>query len=124
MTLERFSLGTLATMDDGRIKEAFEQAVKRCEGDCKDRPGVDAERKVRLDVTLIPVPGEDGDLDSVNIVFKITDTLPKRCSKSYNMKATRGGLLFNEISPDDVNQATLDFEPPGPTAQEEVTDAG
>lgn len=122
MTLEKFTLSTLATMDDGRIKEAFEQSIKRCESDCKDRPGLDGERKVVLDVTLTPVPDENGVLDSVDIQFKIKDTLPKRCSKTYNMRATRGGLLFNEISPDDVNQATLEFDPKPTKA--EVTDAG
>ena len=111
MGLEKFDLAVLASMDDGRIREAFEQALKRCELDCKDRPALDEARKVTMAVSLVPVVGEQGDLDSVNIVVKILDTLPKRCSKAYNMKATRGGLLFNELSADDVNQATLEFEP-------------
>lgn len=123
MALEKFNLGCLATMDDGRIREAFEQALKRCELDCKDRPALEEARKVSMSVTLVPVPGERGDLDSVNIVVKITDTLPKRCSKAYNMKATRGGLLFNELSTEDVNQATLEFGEPQPQATE-VHNAG
>lgn len=121
MALEKFTLATLASMDDGRIREAFEQAVKRCELDCKDRPALEESRKVSMSVTLVPVLGEDAQLDSVNIVIKILDTLPKRCSKSYNMKASRSGLLFNEMSADDVNQATLEFGEPQPT---EVPDVG
>lgn len=110
MALEKFSIATLAKMDQGRIAAALEQALKRCEDDCKDRPAVKDARKVNLLISLEPVE-DGGELESVDITFKITDTVPKRCSKTYNMKAARGGLLFNELSPDDVNQKTLDMAP-------------
>lgn len=110
MALERFALSTIATMDDGRINEAFLQALRRCEDDCKDRPGLKDERVVKIEVRMAPI-GDEGDLESVNVAFKITDTVPKRSSKTYNMKSVPGGLLFNDASPEDVRQATLDMAP-------------
>lgn len=130
MTLQKFDFGTVATIDDGRIREALDQAIRRCELDCKDRPNVSKERCVTLKINLTPVPSETGDLDSVDVAFAIGDALPRRASKTYNMRAARGGLLFNEMSPDDVNQMTLpgigprgakDDEPAA--VHEEVADA-
>lgn len=121
MALEKFTLATLAEMDGGRIKLAFEQAMKRCEDDCKDRPSVKTARKINLIVTLEPVP-DGNDLESVNVQFKITDSVPKRESKTYNMSAARGGLLYNDVSPENVKQATLDMAP-GPKAAREEADA-
>ncbi len=117
MALEKFSLQTLAEMDGGRIRLAFEAALKRLEADCKDRPGVKTARKLALLVSMEPV-ADDGELDSVNVTFRITDTIPKRQSKAYNMQAVPGGLLFNDASPDDVHQMSLDMAPK-PTAQRE-----
>lgn len=108
MGLEKFSLEALASMDNGRICAAFEHAMKRCESDCKDRPALKEARNVTLAVSLEPVAADNGELESVNLTFKIKDSVPKRCSKSYNMKAVPGGLLFNDLSPEDVRQGTLD----------------
>jgi len=120
MSVEKFSLGSLVTIDDGRIRAAFEQALARCEADCKDRPAVSDPRKVALSCTLVPVINPDGEMESCDVQFQITDSVPKRKSKTYNMRSTRTGLLFNELSPDAVHQATID-EAPGPRSQ---ADAG
>lgn len=118
MALEKFSLATIADMDGGRIRAAFEQALRRIEADLKDRPGVKGARKLELVLDLKPV-GEEGELDSVNVTFRIKDNVPKRESKAYNMQAVPGGLLFNDASPEDVRQKTLDMTPK-PSAQSET----
>lgn len=110
MALEQFSLATLAEMDGGRIRTAFEQALKRLEADCKDRPGVKRARQLQLVVDMQPV-ADDGELDSVNVTFRIKESIPKRESKAYNMQAVPGGLLFNDASPEDVRQMSLDMAP-------------
>lgn len=120
MALEKFTLAMLSTMDDGRVREAFEQALKRCEDDCKDRAALKDSRKVTLVVEMKPLSDETGDLDSVNIEFKITDSVPKRTSKTYNMKSVRGGLLFNELSKEDIHQGTLDTVT-GPREQKDAS---
>lgn len=108
MAVEQFDLASLVRIDDGRIRTAWEQAMKRARNDCQDRPGVGKPRKVMLVTTLTPVSAADGTIDTVDVQFEIDDSLPKRASQIYNMKSVANGLLFNEMSPDDVRQGTLD----------------
>lgn len=108
MSIEKFDLGSVAKIDEGRIREAFEQALKRCMDDCKDRPAVGDARKVQLLATLTPLVGEDGAMESCDVSFQISDSVPKRKSKLYNMKSKGNSLYFNELSPDDIRQRTLD----------------
>lgn len=110
MALEKFNLATIADMDGGRIRAAFEQALARLEADLKDRPAVKTARKLELILDLTPV-SDGGELDSVNVKFRVKDNVPKRESKAYNMQAVAGGLLFNDASPEDVRQKTLDMAP-------------
>lgn len=109
--IEKFQLTSLAVLDQGRVREAFEQAMRRLEADCKDRPNDPANRKVSLHMTMVPVANESGELESCNVQFQIVDQIPKRKTKVYNMKSTRGGLVFNELSPEDIRQGTLDDVP-------------
>lgn len=111
MAIEKFKLATLADLDDGRVREAFEQALKRCETDCKDRPAMKEPRRVSLTAFLCPVLGDNGEMESCDVQFQIVDSIPKRRSKVYNMKSTNAGLYFNELSPDDIRQQTLDEAP-------------
>lgn len=110
MGIERFDLGAVAKLDEGRIKEAFEQALKRCMDDCKDRPALPDPRKVQLMATLQPVVGDDGSMESCDVHFQIADSIPKRKSKIYNMKAKGGQLFFNELSTRDIHQRSIDDE--------------
>jgi hypothetical protein len=111
MGIERFDLGSVSKLDSGRIKEAWEQALKRCMDDCKDRPAVADPRKVQLLATVSPVVGDNGELESCDVHFQIADAVPKRKSKIYNMKSKGGALFFNELSPEDIHQRTLDDAP-------------
>lgn len=109
---ERLDTKALAALDDGRISEAFNQALKRCLLDCKDRPGLKDPRKVALVVTMTPLMADDSSqLESCDVHFEIHDTVPKRKTKVYNMREKGGSLLFNELSPDDHRQSTLDDAP-------------
>lgn len=108
MSVEVFRFASLEAIDEGRIREAWEQALRRVRLDCADRPGVKRPRKVTLTMSMTPVSSADGSLDTVDVQFHIDEALPKRVSHSYNMKSVEGGLLFNEMSRDDVRQRTLD----------------
>jgi hypothetical protein len=111
MALEKFSLASVASMDGSRIEKAFEHALNRCRFDCEDRPAVKGARKITLTVTLEPLVNDAGDLGSVNVAFDLADKLPKRSSKAYNMMPVVGGLAFNELSPEEARQMTLDMAP-------------
>jgi len=109
--LQKFELASIVEMDGGRIREAFEQAMRRAELDCKDRPATDKARTVGLTINLTPIARQDGTLDSIEVSFDIQDKLPARKSTTYSMAAERGGLFFNDMSKDEVRQATLDQIP-------------
>lgn len=108
MAVKKFGIDQLALIDGGRIKEAWEREMKRMREDCQDRPALNKPRQVHIVTSLVPVCGEDGTLESVKVAFDIDHKMPKRQSQVYDMKAVPGGLVFNELSPEDVRQGTLD----------------
>ena len=113
MALTKLKLATLATMDDGRLAVAFEQHLRRCELDIKDRPGVESERVITMTISMKPKSHttETGQviLESVKSTVKMHDSVPKRKSAPYDLQLDpRGGLLFNDASLDNALQGTLD----------------
>lgn len=108
MAVEKFNLKSLAEIDDGRLRKAWEQALNRARLDCEDRPSVEKARTVTLTIELVPVREPGGSLHSVDASFRVRDKLPEIQSPAYSLRAGRGGLFYNELSLDDVNQMTLD----------------
>lgn len=106
----KLSLSTLPELDSGIVNEAFTKALERCEADCRDRPGDDKPRKVTLVVEMTPVRDQRGRLDSINVGVDVSDAIPKRRSKLFNMLPRHDGLMFDELSPDDAHQESLDME--------------
>lgn len=109
MALHEFSLEALAKLDDGRVLEAWNQALKRAVADCHDRPANDAPRVVKLEMGIVPIIDDLGNLDTVRAAFVVTDAIPKRKSRIYEM-LPRGKqmLAFNDLSDDNAHQRTLD----------------
>lgn len=105
--LKAFTAESILTIDEGRIREAINIAFKRAFDDCADRPTLDKERKVKIEVCFTPV-GEDR-LDSINVAFKIGESGPPRSSRPYNMRAQSDGLVYSELSPEDPDQNTFNF---------------
>lgn len=109
MSLRKLTLEAVADIDGGRIKAAVEQALARCHRDVVDRPALKQARKVTLTLKITPIPEDCGlSAGSCNVEFDINESIPRRTSKKYNMQTTRAGLLYEELSPEDVRQATLD----------------
>lgn len=110
MAVHELSIQSLDALDDGRVVAAVKAALKRCALDCEDRPGEKGARLVNLEFSLVPVPDiESGDLESIDVKFKVTDKVPKRQTRDYNMGLRRGGVLvFNDLSDEDINQRTID----------------
>lgn len=108
MAPKLFNFTSLADFDDGRIREAVDLELNRARLDCEDRPGLKQARKVTLTVILEPESDERGKIADVQVSFDIQARFPKRASRPYTMAAKRGHLVFNDLSPDDPNQMTLD----------------
>lgn len=113
--LNKFTMAALDQVDGGRIAQALDREVARCQEDCHDRPTLDKVRKVTLTVEVRPVPNDSGsDLASVDVQFKIKPAaLPAKETRSFNMLPRAGGLLVNELSPDESRQLTLDEDEHG-----------
>ena len=108
MGLEKFSLKSLSTIDGERIAIAFEQALRRVVQDCEDRPGDSTARTVTLTLAVKPRLDVEGICDDCNIQVAVTDSVPKRKSKVYNMSVRKGGhLLYNDDSLDNAKQGTF-----------------
>jgi hypothetical protein len=109
--LQELTLESIAKMDGGRLAIAFSAALKRAIQDCDDRPGEKKPRTVTLHLAAVPILDEDGLADNCKIQFQIHDSVPKRRSRVYDMSMRKGGhLLFNDDSPDNVDQGTFDMD--------------
>lgn len=111
MALEKFDLRQLAAIDEGKIAEDFEDALREVERDCRSRPMLDKDRTVAIVLKMRPVADADGKLLEVKTTFDVKSGKPVTSSKVYHMAAGRGGLFYNELSPDDAKQLTLDEVP-------------
>ena len=120
MALQEFQMASLATMDDGRLSAAVEQELQRAVKDCLDRPNEKKPRKVTLVVEVCPgFVDETGDCEEAVLSFALRNSLPARRTRSYSMLAKKNGrLLWNDMSPDNVRQRTLDES----SEQKEVND--
>lgn len=107
--IKQMSLESLNSLDDGRVSMAFLHELKRAVADCMDRPGDKTAREVSLVFKLKPIIDEStGQCDMVNGDFKIKSKVPERKSKTYNFGVRKGGqLVFNENSPQAVDQKTI-----------------
>jgi len=121
VAIEKFELASVAKMDMGRIRSAWDREMRLAREDCVDRPALKKARKVILVATLTPSDGEDAEL--IDVQFEIDHKLPRRTSRPYQMQVARGRMLFNDLSPDDVAQMTLDEVGPRSTRGDE-DDAG
>lgn len=104
---QEFTLGALARMDDGRIAETFNQAIRRVRLDCEDRPALEAARKIKLTISITPSADDQGNLETVTVGFDLDESLPKRSSKNYHMVPRRGALMFNDLAPENPDQGIL-----------------
>lgn len=111
MALEHLKLSSLHLLDEGRVERAFALALQRALADCEDRPALPEKRVVALRLNLTPVASPEGRLETCEVEFEVVDAQPKRRSRPYSMRATPTGLFWNELSPDDVRQRTLDEQP-------------
>lgn len=107
--IHELNLENLLELDGGRVAAAFQLGLKRASLDCDDRPGESKARIVSLQCEITPIVGEDGYLEDVNVKFQVTDKVPTRKSRTYSMGFRKGGsLVFNDLSDDNINQATID----------------
>lgn len=106
--LQNVSIKNICDNDDGRISEAFDQAIARVKADLLDRPALGKPRTISLTVRFTPTADVDGNLAHVDMYCDVKEVVPKRESRRYVLTAKRGELQLNDLSPENPNQTTLD----------------
>lgn len=104
--LELLTVASLHAIDG--LAADFDSQLAAAVLDCRERPGNNGARKIKICVEVSPC--ETGDDVTVHVTTESRS--PSRRLADYRMMATRnGGLKFNPQSPSDPNQETLDFDP-------------
>lgn len=99
----------IATLDDGKVGLAIDKELRAVVDDCMDRPGLVKPRAVTIKLAVVPQIGEDGVCEAVVVDAVVHHSKPPRQSRPMQMAVRgNGDLIFNDASPDDVRQSTLD----------------
>lgn len=108
-----FSIRELHQIDGGELENDFNDQLRRLVADCMDRPGIDKNRTLKLEIQLSPDKKSDGTCDDVFVECFTSSKMPSRPVRPYRMSATKnGGLKFSPSSP--LNTDSL----PGPEEDE------
>lgn len=106
------TLGQIGAEHDnapGLLAAAVEQELKRIAQDLHNRPALDKDRLLKIEVRLRPVPTDGGALDDATMKFSVSSVMPKRESRKYVvMPGPDGRLETNDVSPSQPRQHTLD----------------
>ena len=107
----QFKFENLDSFDDGRIAVAWDQQLSRLMHDLLDRPGLADARKLQLQLNMVPVCDDHGNLIDVKANFQLKPTIPTYNSRTNTLeRASVDGatqLIFNDMS-EDAEQRTLD----------------
>lgn len=107
--LQPVKCSTIHELDDGRVGVAVDRAIRAAAMDCVDRPGLSAARTVTLKLEITPEGTAEGVCTSCSVESVISSTLPAKRSSAMNARvAGNGQLQWNNLSPDDAGQSTLD----------------
>jgi len=99
--------GSLQELDDGRQSLAFKKHMARLAQDCIDRPGDGTARVVQLTISVKPVVGEDGQCERCFVEMEQKSKVPVQRSRPFEMEVTKGGLMFNQEFPEELDQIPL-----------------
>lgn len=79
------SLENLAEINKGVVASAFNAELRKALLDCADRPNEDKARVVKMEIALIPKPGNANDCEAVDVQFRFSSSIPKAATRDYQM---------------------------------------
>ena len=96
MEVHRIELNTasLGSYQGGKVQAILNAELKRAVQDCLNRPTDKKTRKVYLEISMVPVPDDTGDLDHILIEFDATSKVPKRRTAPDKVGVTKAGQIF------------------------------
>jgi hypothetical protein len=113
MLIDVKSLADLSKIENGVLDRLFSQYLAAAIDDCRERPGVDRPREIILKMKLAPVAdnqGGTGQLDEIRGEFELKANVPVSRTRTISMAAKGKGLMYNDLSRDNVRQGTLAIE--------------
>lgn len=108
--LKDLTLENLTELDEGKVALMLQRAISVVTEDILDRPDDQTARKVVLTLSLKPASAGREGLKTAELEVAVKTTVPKLQTRPYECKrGENGGLQFNAVSPEDVNQGALPF---------------
>jgi hypothetical protein len=118
--LKDFNLAALTEFDSGRLRLAIDQAIDQARRDAIERPQLRKARKVTIALSFTPVASPEGDVQSIKFGASIIPSLPKREADGYSLLPVKGGMVFNDLSLENVQQMTIDQAGPKSTERKKA----
>jgi hypothetical protein len=113
-------LEDLAKLDRGTPDRMVREVLQLILADLVDRPALDALRTLTLKVNFKPVSAVEGHLHEIITEVEVSAKIPVKRSPAYSMKPADKGFRYNDLSPDNADQMTLDDVPTGKDKQNNV----
>lgn len=111
MKIEVKTLADLQQYESGVVARTFERDLQTLLGDLHDRPGLAKARSLSLKLELTPVADDSGGLAEVKVDISLSMSQPASKTRTVNARAVGSkGFVYEDLSPDNVNQLTLDGE--------------
>ena len=110
MLQELKNLADLCEVGDGVASAQFAEALERIKHDLEERSGLEAERQVAVLVRFKPKVGDQGAVGDVRVEIEVKTKVPPSRSTEIAMQLVQGELAFNNESPTEPRQGTLDEE--------------
>lgn len=117
MKLQIETIADLETLDNGSLKTLFASELTAALDDLRVRPAVKKARKIQIELCLAPVADANGTLSAVNFAANIKKQVPAAHTNTYQGAPTATGLHFDDLSPDDAAQMTIDDLKPQKSAK-------
>ncbi|MEK6797378.1 MAG: hypothetical protein AABZ12_00270 [Planctomycetota bacterium] len=102
------TLADLEKIENGLLGIQFARFLKQVNEDLIERPGADKSREIVLTCRFTPIADDCGALSEVRTELEMKCRAPAARTKEYSMGIRRDGLVFNDLSIDNVRQRTLD----------------
>jgi hypothetical protein len=112
MFLKITKLSELLKLQRGLGEAVCRREIVRIMADLNEGPDLDKARVLTFKIEFLPVCDRMANLSEVKVHFSATSKLVTQQSRDLSMRVTDDGqtLLFNDESPDDVQQMSLDQE--------------
>ena len=89
VSLLELKVENFSQLDSGRLAMQIDANIKKAIADLASRPGLKAERKVQIELSMKPIPDEMGALDTIALTVKTGVKTPATKSPDIGLKARK-----------------------------------